>query len=508
MSLGEGKTITALTTSGRNSSSLSVRAHSPQRPPDIAKLPPNRTRSRTSNIGINNEGDIELDELGYFHGYSSTDAPRFAPSSSPSPGDARAPGDDGPPPTVNNTENSKKVLDYLQHTVLCWNLFLAGWDAGTTGPLLHRIQEVYHANYAVVSLLFVFTCLGFIGGAALNVHLIEHLGFGKTMVLGSLFQVVGYAVMSAAPPFPVLVLAYCMDGFGIAVQDANANAYVASYKKQAANRMGILHAVFGAGALVAPLAATQFAQIPQWSFFFLISLGIALSNTIALLLVFRLKGQDECLKEIGQMPDEHAQGDSESSRQMNKYRQIFKQKELHFLAFFTLVYVGIEVALGGWIVEYIRQERQGGPSSGYISSGFFGGLAVGRVSLLWLNKAIGEHRVMYLYIVLSIGLELVVWLVPSLIGGAVAVSIVGMLLGPMYPIIMNHAGRVLSPWLLAGSIGWIAGFGQAGSAFLPFLTGAIAQSKGIVSLQPLLISMMALLLVLWFFVPTKSRRID
>ena len=57
-------------------------------------------------------------------------------------------------------------------------------------------------------------------------------------------------------------------------------------------------------------------------------------------------------------------------------------------------------------------------------------------------------------------LELIVWLVPSLIGDAVAVALVGVLLGPFYPIAMNHAGRVLPRWLLTVSIGWIAGFGQ------------------------------------------------
>lgn len=77
------------------------------------------------------------------------------------------------------------------------------------------------------------------------------------------------------------------------------------------------------------------------------------------------------------------------------------------------------------------------------------------------------------------------WLVPSLVGDAVAVSIVGVLLGPMYPIAMNHAGRVLPRWLLTGSIGWIAGFGQAGSAVFPFMTGALASKVGIKSLHPL-----------------------
>ena len=31
----------------------------------------------------------------------------------------------------------------IQFVTLCWTLFLAGWNDGTTGPLLPRIQEVY-----------------------------------------------------------------------------------------------------------------------------------------------------------------------------------------------------------------------------------------------------------------------------------------------------------------------------------------------------------------------------
>jgi fucose permease len=85
----------------------------------------------------------------------------------------------------------------------------------------------------------------------------------------------------------------------------------------------------------------------------------------------------------------------------------------------------------------------------------------------------------------GLSLEFVVWFAPSLIGGAVAVSIVGVLLGPFYPIAMNHAGRIIPHSLLTGSIGWIAGFGQAGSAILPFITGAMASRVGIQSLQPL-----------------------
>ena len=64
---------------------------------------------------------------------------------------------------------------------------------------------------------------------------------------------------------------------------------------------------------------------------------------------------------------------------------------------------------------------------------------------------VGEQRVMYIYALLAIGLELVVWFVPSLISGAVSVAIIGLLLGPMYPITMNQTVRVLPAWLLTGN---------------------------------------------------------
>lgn len=69
-----------------------------------------------------------------------------------------------------------------------------------------------------------------------------------------------------------------------------------------------------------------------------------------------------------------------------------------------------------------------------------------------LPLQVGEWRVLFIYALLAIGLELVVWFVPYLIGDAVSVSIIGVLLGPMYPITMNHAGRVLPAWLLTGNV--------------------------------------------------------
>ena len=53
-----------------------------------------------------------------------------------------------------------------------------------------------------------------------------------------------------------------------------------------------LTSVLGVGALTAPLISTQFAQMPQWNYFYLISLGVALSNSAALIFGFRGKPYD------------------------------------------------------------------------------------------------------------------------------------------------------------------------------------------------------------------------
>jgi len=264
----------------------------------------------------------------------------------------------------------------------------------------------------------------------------------------------------------------------------------------------LLHSLYGFGAVCSPLAATQFAQMRRWSFHYLISLGIAIINTVFLLLAFRGKTQDACLQAIGQAAGER--GTSTDS----KYRQILGQKVVHLIAFFSLFYVGVEFTVAGWTVTYIINQRHGGPSSGYISTGFFAGLCAGRLALLWVNKKVGERRVIFIYTIVSIGLEVLVWFVPSLIGDAVAVALVGFVFGPIYPIMMNETARLIAPWLLTGSIGWIAGFGFTGSALFPFITGALAQRFGIQSLQPFLVVLLSVMFVLWWLVPKERRRTE
>jgi len=53
---------------------------------------------------------------------------------------------DGNGSTSNSLTREQKYKAHVQFLALCWTLFLAGWNDGTTGPLLPRIQLVYNVR--------------------------------------------------------------------------------------------------------------------------------------------------------------------------------------------------------------------------------------------------------------------------------------------------------------------------------------------------------------------------
>jgi hypothetical protein len=67
---------------------------------------------------------------------------------------------------------------------------------------------------------------------------------------------------------------------------------------------------------------------------------------------------------------------------------------------------------------------------------------------------------------------------------AISVSVVGILLGSIYPIVINHTAGVLPRHLVNGTVRWMSACGAGGSTLLPFVTGAMASNFGIKSLQP------------------------
>src|SRR6187402_246408 len=128
--------------------------------------------------------------------------------------------------------------------------------------------------------------------------------------------------------------------------------------------------------------------------------------------------------------------------------------------------------------------REASPlTSSATSTGFWAGMTVGRLCLSFVTARLGEYRSVILYLGLSAGLELIFWLVPNFIVSAIAVGLLGLFMGPMFPTAIVLVTKLLPRDLHVGCIGFATAFGGSGGAIFPFIVGAIAQSKGVKTLQ-------------------------
>lgn len=157
--------------------------------------------------------------------------------------------------------------------------------------------------------------------------------------------------------------------------------------------------------MLSPLAATRFAQTKRWSFHYLISMALAFSSMALFIIIFRLRSGDGLsIAPYSGMPvnRHHSKNawrilDRERRRNMLAKKAVWSKscgynlciyyrftfwcmsvwkRQLEVSQKFYPICLSLPddtVRFTGWIVTYIIREKGGEPSSGYISSGYFGG---------------------------------------------------------------------------------------------------------------------------------------
>ena len=157
---------------------------------------------------------------------------------------------------------------------------------------------------------------------------------------------------------------------------------------------------------------------------------------------------------------------------------------------------------GGWTTTYMMEVRHGNPNTmGYVSTGFWTGIAVGRIVLGFISGKIGHLELMVaFYLVAAAVFSLLYWLIPELIVSAVSAGCLGVFLGPLYPTMTSVAVKKIPRWLQVSSIGFISAFGGGGAASVPFLCGGLIQAFGPYVLGPIIFTAVVGQLILWLFV--------
>lgn len=77
------------------------------------------------------------------------------------------------------------------------------------------------------------------------------------------------------------------------------------------------------------------------------------------------------------------------------------------------------------------------------------------------------------------------------------VALIGFFLAPCFPGAVVAMTKLLPKRLHVAGVGFAAATGAAGATILPFAVGAIAQGKGVVVLQPIILALFVVITFLW-----------
>ncbi|KAI0398976.1 MFS general substrate transporter [Xylaria palmicola] len=395
----------------------------------------------------------------------------------------------------------------------CVQTLLGGLTDSAPGALIPYMEKHYNIGYAIVSLIFVGNALGFIVAAPFVDAIRLRLGRAKASCLANICLVLGFIPLISAAPFPAIVTGYFFIGFGVAVTLAISNVFTANLQNGTV-LLGTMHGSYGVGGTIGPLIATSIVSnlgADAWNRYYLITISIAAVNAVCWLWSFWNYENETTTAEQASSPLTASSSTTAAAprAEVSAMLRSFQSRVVLLGATFIFAYQGAEVSISGWVISFLIAARNGDPTSvGNVTSGFWGGITLGRFALSPIGARVGEKRFVYFLTVGAAVFQLLVWLVPNIIGEAVSLAVVGLLLGPVYPCAATVFTRNLSRREQVSGLGVISAFGSSGGAVAPFTTGLLAQAAGTFVLHPIAIGLFGAMLVCWFAIPATRKRTE
>lgn len=232
------------------------------------------------------------------------------------------------------------------------------------------------------------------------------------LLLGAFLQILAHVLRTWLPPFPLYAVTFFLASLGQAYNDTHANTFVTSVR--GAHRwLGFIHAMYMGGCLVGPFVATAVASAntpSKWNLFYIFPLGIGVVNMVIVGVTFH----DRMLlssKKKERRDTAESVPESKGRTAWKEIKATLSLPGVWLLSLFFFFFLGAAITAGGWIVEYLVKVRNGDlKDMGYVPAGLSGGGFLGRLLLAEPTHRLGERRMIFIYAVLCVGLQLVFWL--------------------------------------------------------------------------------------------------
>jgi len=399
----------------------------------------------------------------------------------------------GGPGTAQRLNAAATTPDYARPLAVVTSLFFMwGFLTCLNDILVPHLKSIFDLTYTRAMLVqFAFFSAYFLFSVPWS-KIVNRVGYQRTMVVGLLTMACGaflFVPAASAASYPLFLTALLILAAGITGLQVSANPYVDLLGKpetassrldltQAFNSLGTTLAPKLGGWLIlgaAPLAIEQLRQLaPQGLHAYRVQQAASVKMpyaviSVALVLLAVLIGRFKLPKV-----------ESEVSRTGEKTADsIWKHRNLLLGAIGMFTYVGAEVSIGSFLVNYFGLPEIAGLSAksaaGFVSF-FWGGAMIGRFLGAPLLRRIKPGYLLGFCAMCAATLVTV----SMLIGGRPAmwtILAVGLFNSIMFPAIFSLGVAELGP--LTGSGSGILNMAIVGGAILPLIQGAIADRLGL-----------------------------
>jgi len=370
--------------------------------------------------------------------------------------------------------------------------FMWGFLTCLNDILVPHLKSIFDLNYAQVMLVqFAFFGAYFIFSIP-SAKIIDWMGYQRSMVAGLLTMGLGaflFVPAASAPSFPLFLGALIVLAAGITCLQVAANPYVTVLGKpetassrlnltQAFNSLGTFLAPFFGGLLIlstVPKTAQEIRTLTPDALQAYrlheaatvktpyVGLGIALVVLAVAIGSFKLPKIEHAQHKIGEKVAD----------------SIWKHQNLIFGAIAIFVYVGGEVSIGSFLVNYFSQPEIGGLTERVAASFvafYWGGAMVGRFIGSGLLQKMSTRRLLGICAVCAAGLVATSMLTTGHFA-MWSIILVGFFNSIMFPSIFTLGVAELGP--LTGDGSGILIMAIVGGAIIPVTQGWIADRIGI-----------------------------
>lgn len=369
--------------------------------------------------------------------------------------------------------------------------FMWGFTTALNDILIPHLKSIFDLNYAEVMLVqFSFFSAYFVFSWPSG-QIVNFIGYKGTMIAGLLTMAVGallFIVAASVASFPVFLTALIIVAAGMTALQVSANPYVAVLgpERTASSRLNLAQAFNSLGTTVAPylgsvlilsaapMAVEQLRQLsaPDLQAYRLHEAATVKAPYLAIGLVLIALAVALQLFKLPSMSAEHqATGEDTGS--------VWKHSQLVLAALGIFTYVGAEVAIGSFLVNYFSQRDIGGMTqqqAARLVSLYWGCAMAGR----FVGSAILRKVKTATLLAIAAAAACVLVLASMASFGYVAVAtiiLVGLFNSIMFPSIFTLGIEGLGPLTGKGSGVLIAAI--VGGAIIPELEGILADRIGI-----------------------------